>query len=42
MSRLIKDVHDVCNKYGVLFGVSPGGNIENNYNKVFADSKKMV
>lgn len=42
VSRLIKDVHDVCNKYGVLFGVSPDGNIENNYNKVFADSKKMV
>lgn len=40
VSRLIKDVHDVCNKYGVLFGVSPDGNIENNYNKVFADVKK--
>lgn len=40
ISNLIKDVYDVCHKNGVLFGVSPDGNIENNYNKVFADVKK--
>lgn len=40
VSKLIKDVYDVCHKYGVSFGVSPDGNIDNNYNKVFADVKR--
>lgn len=40
ISKLIKDVYDVCHKYGVEFGVSPDGNMENNYNKVFADVKR--
>lgn len=40
VSKLIKDVYKVCHKYGVKFGVSPDGNIDNNYNKVFADVKK--
>ena len=40
VSKMIKKVHDVCLKYKVLFGVSPDGNMENNYNKVFADVKK--
>lgn len=40
VSEMIKEVYDVCHKYGVKFGVSPDGNIENNYNKVFADVKK--
>lgn len=40
VSQLIKRVHEICLKYNVLFGVSPDGNMENNYNKVFADVKK--
>lgn len=40
ISQLIKDVYEVCHKYGVEFGVSPDGNMENNYNKVFADVKR--
>lgn len=40
VSQMIKKVHDVCEKYGVDFGVSPDGNMENNYNKVFADVKR--
>lgn len=40
VSKMIKDVYEVCHKYGVKFGVSPDGNIDNNYNKVFADVKK--
>lgn len=40
VSQMIKKVHDVCEKYDVLFGVSPDGNMENNYNKVFADVKR--
>lgn len=40
VSQMIKKVHDVCEKYGVDFGVSPDGNMDNNYNKVFADVKR--
>lgn len=40
VNKLIKDVYKVCHKYGVKFGVSPDGNIDNNYNKVFADVKR--
>lgn len=37
INRLIEKVHKVCNDNNTLFGVSPDGNIENNYNKAFAD-----
>lgn len=40
VSDMIKKVHKVCQKYGVKFGVSPDGNMDNNYNKVYADVKK--
>lgn len=40
VSQLINKVHELCIKYNVLFGVSPDGNMENNYSKVFADVKK--
>lgn len=40
VSRMIKEVYDVCRSKGIKFGVSPDGNLENNYNKVFADVKK--
>lgn len=40
VNKMIKQVYEVCKKAGVKFGVSPDGNIENNYNKVFADVKK--
>ena len=40
VSEMIKKVHDACLKYNVSFGVSPDGNMENNYNKVFADVKR--
>lgn len=40
VSKMIKEVHDVCSRNNVLFGVSPDANMENNYNKVFADVKK--
>lgn len=40
VSRMVKKVHDVCSSHNVLFGISPDGNMENNYNKVFADVKK--
>jgi len=40
VNRMIKKVHDVCHKYKKVFGISPDGNIDNNYNKNFADVKK--
>lgn len=40
INNMVKKVYEVCKKYNVLFGISPDGNIDNNYNKVFADVKK--
>ena len=42
INKLIKRVHDVCSKYSVSFGISPDGNISNNYDKVFADVKTWL
>ena len=36
---MVERVHEVCKKNKIIFGISPDGNIENNYNKVFADVK---
>ena len=40
VNDLVKRVHDVTKKHNVLFGISPEGNISNNYSKNFADVKK--
>lgn len=40
VSNMIKKVYSVCKAKGVRFGVSPDGNMDNNYNKVYADVKK--
>lgn len=40
INNMVKSVYGVCKKYNVKFGISPDGNVENNYNKVFADVKK--
>lgn len=42
INDLIKSVYQECQKKKVLFGVSPDGNIENNYLKHFADVKRWV
>ena len=39
VNELIQDVYQVCHQNGTLFGVSPDGNIENNYQKHYADVK---
>ena len=39
VSDLIQRVYDVCHSHQVLFAVSPDGNIENNYQKHYADVK---
>ncbi|MBQ3435893.1 MAG: family 10 glycosylhydrolase [Bacilli bacterium] len=42
VNKLIKEVHDKIKsqKKNILFGISPDGNIDNNYNKIFADVRK--
>lgn len=40
ISDMIKQVHKVCLDSHKIFGISPDGNIENNYNKIFADVRK--
>ena len=37
VNLLVEMVYDVCQKYDVLFGISPDGNIENNYQTHYAD-----
>ena len=37
VTELIQRVYKVCHRYGVLFGISPDGNIDNNYQKHYAD-----
>lgn len=37
VNDLVKRVHEVTEKYHIAFGISPEGNISNNYTKNFAD-----
>lgn len=37
INKMVERVHKVCREHNVLFGISPDGNIDNNYNSVFAD-----
>jgi uncharacterized lipoprotein YddW (UPF0748 family) len=39
VSKMIRRVHDECKKKNISFGVSPDGNIDNNYNSHKADVK---
>lgn len=42
INEMVEEVYSVCKKNDVLFGISPDGNIENNYNKNYADVKKWM
>ena len=42
VNKLIKRVHIECQNKNIPFGISPDGNIENNYNKNYADVKKWL
>lgn len=42
INRMIKRVHNVCKSKNVSFGVSPDGNIDNNYNIHRADVKRWM
>lgn len=40
VNNLIKKIHKITKKKNILFGISPDGNIDNNYNKNYADVYK--
>ena len=42
INKMVEEVYSVCRDNNVLFGISPDGNIENNYNKNYADVKKWM
>lgn len=42
VNRMIKRAHSICKEKNVSFGVSPDGNIENNYNKNYVDVKRWL
>jgi len=42
INNMIKRVYKECKKKNVKFGISPDGNIDNNYNKNYADVKRWM
>ncbi len=42
ITELVKQMYCVCNSKGKLFGVSPQGNLYNNYNVMFFDQEKII
>lgn len=42
INKMIKRIHKTCHDHGVVFGVSPDGNINNNYSFLYADIYKWV
>ncbi len=42
INKMVKRVHEVCNKYSVPFGISPDGNISNNYENHHADVRRWM
>ena len=42
VNNMIEKVHKKCKEKNIPFGVAPDGNIENNYNKNYADVKRWL
>ncbi len=42
INQMVKKVHDICQSKNILFGISPDGNISNNYDSHFADVKRWM
>lgn len=40
VNEMVEKVHKVCKEKDKIFGISPSGNISNNYNDIYADVKK--
>lgn len=42
INEMLEKVHTICKKKNIPFGISPDGNIENNYQKNYADVKRWM
>ena len=42
VNKMIKRVYKICKNKNIKFGISPDGNIDNNYNKNYADVKSWL
>lgn len=42
INKMVKRVHEVCKAYSVPFGISPDGNISNNYDNHHADVRRWM
>lgn len=42
INNMIEKVYKICRKNNIWFGISPDGNIDNNYNKNYADVKRWM
>ena len=42
LNKMIKRVYKTCKNKNIKFGISPDGNIDNNYNKNYADVKSWL
>lgn len=42
INEMVKEVHELCKKKNIPFGISPDGNMENNYEKHYADIKTWL
>lgn len=42
VNELVKATYDIVHSYGKKFGISPEGNIDNNYDKNYADTKRWM
>ena len=42
INKMISRVHKICKDKNILFGVSPDGNINNNYESIYADIYKWL
>ena len=42
INHMVKRVYEECKKKNILFGISPDGNISNNYNIHYADVKRWL
>lgn len=42
INNMVEEVHKICKKNNIPFGISPDGNIDNNYHKEYADVKRWM
>jgi len=42
INEMVEEVHKICKENNITFGISPEGNLENNYHKNYADIKTWL